>query len=115
MLGKPDLGIACMQGRVPNNWQRIVGARLSEILDMEKAKARVSAIQAIKREPEVGLLDTTKEGTRIQPYPPKQEDVFFDAADVFLEKVVARFRESTLRVCFPLAIGFTIWYIERSP
>lgn len=68
------------------------------------------AIQAIKRYPEVGLLDITKDGTRIQPYPPKQEEIFFDAADVFLEQVVARFRKSTLIVCYPLAIGFTIWW-----
>ncbi|CAK9146037.1 unnamed protein product [Ilex paraguariensis] len=75
-----------------------------------KGKARVSTIQSIKRETEVGLLDISKDDTRIQPYPPKQEDVFFDAVDVFLEKVVARFRQSTLIVCFPLAIGLTIWW-----
>ena len=75
-----------------------------------KGKARVSSIQAIKREPEVGLLDICKEGTRIQPYPPKQDYIFFDAADVFLENSVARFRKSTLIVCLPLAIGFTIWW-----
>jgi hypothetical protein len=118
LLGKPDLvvakkGIALgMELRVllgPNLWQRIVGARLSEICDMEHQKAKAPTIK-IKREKGVGLLDATKEGTRINKYLPKQEDVFFDASDVFISNSVAGFKASTLKVFFPVAIGFTIWW-----
>jgi hypothetical protein len=110
LLGKPDPLLAEKQiGGVllnPNLWQRIVGARLSEILDMENQKAKAPTIK-MEPEKEVGLIDATKEGTRIKQYPPKQEEVFFDAADLFLENLVAGFK--ALKVCLPLAVGFAIW------
>ncbi|CAK9165880.1 unnamed protein product [Ilex paraguariensis] len=96
-------------------WKTLIGTShpLSLMAIGEKnvlQSGKGKAIQVIKREPEVGLLGITKNHTRIQPYPSKQDDIFFDAADVFLEKSVARFRESTFQVCIPLAIGFIIWW-----
>lgn len=67
-----------------NLWQRIVGARLSEILDMENQKARAPTIK-MEQEKEVGLIEVLMKGTRIKQYPPEQDDVFFDAADTFLQ------------------------------
>ncbi|CAK9153734.1 unnamed protein product [Ilex paraguariensis] len=92
-------------------WKTLIGTSWPLVKKIDyKESGKGKAIQVIKRVPEVGLLDITKDSTRIQPYPSKQDDIFFDAADVFLEKSVARFRESTFQVCFPLGIGFIIWW-----